>query len=188
MAVLDSCPKHNMVAYLEKSEGNAEFHEIIDFLKRSSIHHALTLMGKVLSSERPSEHNLTPSPAPTVFRSSQGNTRLEVLDQKAQRKQAKPVIKELVLDMEKVSTDRPIVSIHGPSFVLTRKMKVLKGKMKVLKRKISTEEHIEVTEEHIDGTKSKLKVQMANKERSPQHESKPEDRTIEKEKVIVEDV
>ncbi|GJY96931.1 putative reverse transcriptase domain-containing protein [Tanacetum coccineum] len=41
MAVLDSCPKHNMVAYLEKSEGNAEFHEIIDFLKCSSIHHAL---------------------------------------------------------------------------------------------------------------------------------------------------
>ncbi|GJZ63323.1 ribonuclease H-like domain-containing protein [Tanacetum coccineum] len=33
---------HNMVAYLEKTEGNAEFHEIIDFLKRSSIHHALT--------------------------------------------------------------------------------------------------------------------------------------------------
>ncbi|GJR02747.1 putative ribonuclease H-like domain-containing protein [Tanacetum coccineum] len=43
MAVLDSCPKHNMVAYLEKSEGNEEFHEIIDFLKRSSIHHALTV-------------------------------------------------------------------------------------------------------------------------------------------------
>ncbi|GKE98680.1 hypothetical protein Tco_0022031, partial [Tanacetum coccineum] len=34
---------HNMVAYLEKTEGNAEFHEIIDFLKRSSIHHALTV-------------------------------------------------------------------------------------------------------------------------------------------------
>ncbi|GJU30451.1 hypothetical protein Tco_1174040 [Tanacetum coccineum] len=43
MDVLDSCLKHNMVAYLEKSEGNAEFHEIIDFLKRSSIHHALTV-------------------------------------------------------------------------------------------------------------------------------------------------
>ncbi|GJR53399.1 hypothetical protein Tco_1403920 [Tanacetum coccineum] len=42
MAVLESCPKHNMVAYLEKTEGNAEFHEIIDFLTRSSIHHALT--------------------------------------------------------------------------------------------------------------------------------------------------
>ncbi|GKB62354.1 hypothetical protein Tco_0918540 [Tanacetum coccineum] len=43
MAVLESCPKHNMVAYLEKTEGNAEFHEVIDFLTRSSIHHALTV-------------------------------------------------------------------------------------------------------------------------------------------------
>ncbi|GJU10938.1 hypothetical protein Tco_1133334 [Tanacetum coccineum] len=42
MAVLKSCPKHNMVAYLEKTNGNAEFHEIIDFLMRSSIHNALT--------------------------------------------------------------------------------------------------------------------------------------------------
>ncbi|GJT48181.1 putative ribonuclease H-like domain-containing protein [Tanacetum coccineum] len=41
MAVLESCPKHNMVAYLEKTDGNAEFHEIIDFLTRSSIHHLL---------------------------------------------------------------------------------------------------------------------------------------------------
>ncbi|GJV47764.1 retrovirus-related pol polyprotein from transposon TNT 1-94 [Tanacetum coccineum] len=29
MAVLESCPKHNMVAYLEKTAGNAEFHETI---------------------------------------------------------------------------------------------------------------------------------------------------------------
>ncbi|GKB20877.1 hypothetical protein Tco_0854800 [Tanacetum coccineum] len=43
MAVLESCPKHNMVAYLEKTDGNAEFHEIIDFLTRSSIHNALTV-------------------------------------------------------------------------------------------------------------------------------------------------
>ncbi|GJR54720.1 hypothetical protein Tco_1405241 [Tanacetum coccineum] len=42
MVVLESCPKHNMVAYLEKTDGNAEFHEIIDFLARSSIHNALT--------------------------------------------------------------------------------------------------------------------------------------------------
>ncbi|GKB12910.1 hypothetical protein Tco_0846833 [Tanacetum coccineum] len=78
MAVLDSCPKHNMVAYLEKSEGNAEFHEIIDFLKRSSIHHALTVSPVVsttfveqfwtsakdegVPSERPSEAQPTPSP------------------------------------------------------------------------------------------------------------------------------
>ncbi|GJX48874.1 hypothetical protein Tco_0275719 [Tanacetum coccineum] len=43
MVVLESCPKHNMVAYLEKTDGNAEFHDIIDFLTRSSIHHALTV-------------------------------------------------------------------------------------------------------------------------------------------------
>ncbi|GJW28940.1 hypothetical protein Tco_0045815 [Tanacetum coccineum] len=43
MAVLESCPKHNMVAYLEKTDGNTEFHEIINFLTRSSIHYALTV-------------------------------------------------------------------------------------------------------------------------------------------------
>ncbi|GJU40378.1 hypothetical protein Tco_1193335 [Tanacetum coccineum] len=43
MVVLESCPKHNMVAYLEKTVGNAEFHEVIDFLAQSSIHNALTV-------------------------------------------------------------------------------------------------------------------------------------------------
>ncbi|GJV48149.1 hypothetical protein Tco_1438361 [Tanacetum coccineum] len=43
MVVLESCPKHNMVVYLEKTDGNVEFHDIIDFLTRSSIHHALTI-------------------------------------------------------------------------------------------------------------------------------------------------
>ncbi|GKA70532.1 hypothetical protein Tco_0776671 [Tanacetum coccineum] len=28
MAALESCPKHNMIAYLEKTEGNVEFHEL----------------------------------------------------------------------------------------------------------------------------------------------------------------
>ncbi|GJY65165.1 hypothetical protein Tco_0466625, partial [Tanacetum coccineum] len=41
--VLELCPKHNMVAYLEKTVGNAKFHEVIDFLARSSIHNALTV-------------------------------------------------------------------------------------------------------------------------------------------------
>ncbi|GJT68868.1 hypothetical protein Tco_1020348 [Tanacetum coccineum] len=43
MAVLESYPKHNMVAYLEKTAGNAEFHEVINFLARSFIHNALTV-------------------------------------------------------------------------------------------------------------------------------------------------
>ncbi|GJU35028.1 hypothetical protein Tco_1183382 [Tanacetum coccineum] len=43
MAALESCPKHNMIAYLEKTEGNVEFHEVIDFLRRSYVYHALTV-------------------------------------------------------------------------------------------------------------------------------------------------
>ncbi|GJU70761.1 hypothetical protein Tco_1262166 [Tanacetum coccineum] len=50
MVALESCPKYNMVAYLENTNGNAEFHEIIDFLTRSSIHYALTVIaGKPVS-------------------------------------------------------------------------------------------------------------------------------------------
>ncbi|GKC79383.1 hypothetical protein Tco_1130157 [Tanacetum coccineum] len=43
MATLESCPKYNMVGYLEKTNRNAKFHEIIDFLTCSSIHYALTI-------------------------------------------------------------------------------------------------------------------------------------------------
>ncbi|GJV40115.1 hypothetical protein Tco_1418555 [Tanacetum coccineum] len=42
METLESCPKQNMVAYLEKIDRNAEFHEIIDFLHQP-IHYALTV-------------------------------------------------------------------------------------------------------------------------------------------------
>ncbi|GJV43852.1 putative ribonuclease H-like domain-containing protein [Tanacetum coccineum] len=63
MAVLDSCPKHNMVAYLEKSKGNVEVHEIIDFLKRSSIHHALT--ERCALQKGPSENTTYTLSAPT---------------------------------------------------------------------------------------------------------------------------
>ncbi|GJY29330.1 putative ribonuclease H-like domain-containing protein [Tanacetum coccineum] len=41
MATLEFCDKHTMVAYLEKPEGSAEFHHIIDFLTASHIHYAL---------------------------------------------------------------------------------------------------------------------------------------------------
>ncbi|GKF03865.1 hypothetical protein Tco_0034533, partial [Tanacetum coccineum] len=56
-----------MVVYLEKTEGNAEFHEIIDFLMRSSIHHALTVSPVVSTSEVPIEQQtgLSPRPSPT---------------------------------------------------------------------------------------------------------------------------
>ncbi|GJT31537.1 hypothetical protein Tco_0921956 [Tanacetum coccineum] len=61
MAVLDSCPKHNMVAYLEKTEGNAEFHEIIDFLNSA----VPILMPHCQSLEVPNESQTDSSPAHT---------------------------------------------------------------------------------------------------------------------------
>ncbi|GJT05362.1 hypothetical protein Tco_0839824 [Tanacetum coccineum] len=42
MANLDFYDKHNMVAYLQKSEGNKGFHQIIDFLTTSHIRYAIT--------------------------------------------------------------------------------------------------------------------------------------------------
>nr|GEW13821.1 retrovirus-related Pol polyprotein from transposon TNT 1-94 [Tanacetum cinerariifolium] len=42
MADLAFDPQHNMIAYLEKTKSNAEFHQIVDFLTSSSIHHSLT--------------------------------------------------------------------------------------------------------------------------------------------------
>ncbi|GJY33742.1 hypothetical protein Tco_0418211 [Tanacetum coccineum] len=43
MAGLEFCSKHNMVAYLEKTDGNTEFHQIMDFLTCSLIYYALTV-------------------------------------------------------------------------------------------------------------------------------------------------
>ncbi|GJS57005.1 putative ribonuclease H-like domain-containing protein, partial [Tanacetum coccineum] len=43
MANLEFVDQHNMVACLEKTEGNSDFHEIVDFLASSLIHHALTI-------------------------------------------------------------------------------------------------------------------------------------------------
>ncbi|GKF01125.1 hypothetical protein Tco_0028048 [Tanacetum coccineum] len=43
MADSEFVDQHNMVTCLEKIGGNSEFHEIVDFLKSSLIHHALTV-------------------------------------------------------------------------------------------------------------------------------------------------
>ncbi|GKE59041.1 hypothetical protein Tco_1498226 [Tanacetum coccineum] len=42
MTSLEFCDKHNMVAYLEKSEGSEGFHQIIDYLTASHIKNSLT--------------------------------------------------------------------------------------------------------------------------------------------------
>nr|GEX58855.1 retrotransposon protein, putative, unclassified [Tanacetum cinerariifolium] len=52
MANLNFVDQHNMVAYLEKSDDNTEFHQIVDFLSLCSIIYALTIYaivdGKVI--------------------------------------------------------------------------------------------------------------------------------------------
>ncbi|GJT95444.1 hypothetical protein Tco_1090962 [Tanacetum coccineum] len=41
MAIMNSCNKHNMIACVEKTESNADFHEVIDFLTRCFVNYAL---------------------------------------------------------------------------------------------------------------------------------------------------
>ncbi|GJT87771.1 hypothetical protein Tco_1069488 [Tanacetum coccineum] len=50
MANLEFVDQHNMVACLEKTRGNSEFHEIVDFLISSLIHHALTVSPTIYTS------------------------------------------------------------------------------------------------------------------------------------------
>ncbi|GJR00079.1 hypothetical protein Tco_0523063 [Tanacetum coccineum] len=50
MASLKFVDQHNMVAYLEKSEENTEFHQIVDFLSTRSINYALTVSPTIYAS------------------------------------------------------------------------------------------------------------------------------------------
>ncbi|GKA31200.1 hypothetical protein Tco_0717505 [Tanacetum coccineum] len=50
MADLAFIQQHNMVAYLEKNDGNANFHQILDFLTSTSINFALTVSPTIYAS------------------------------------------------------------------------------------------------------------------------------------------
>ncbi|GJS18063.1 hypothetical protein Tco_0412535 [Tanacetum coccineum] len=50
MADLKFVDQHNMVACLEKTEENAEFHQIVDFLSTCSINYALTVSPTIYAS------------------------------------------------------------------------------------------------------------------------------------------
>ncbi|GJV40588.1 hypothetical protein Tco_1419028 [Tanacetum coccineum] len=136
MAALESCPKHNMIAYLEKTEGNVEFHEVIDFLRRSYIYHALTkgkrFSGKVtplfdtmlvqptqaegVSSERLSAEQSSPSPVPLIihpmatfplgFYQAKELNHDGVPQITKLKKQAKPVIKHFKAYLKTVSLQK----------------------------------------------------------------------------------
>ncbi|GJX48431.1 hypothetical protein Tco_0273621 [Tanacetum coccineum] len=48
MAIMNSCNKHNMIACVAKTECNADFHEVIDFLTRCSVKYALVVSPDVI--------------------------------------------------------------------------------------------------------------------------------------------
>ncbi|GJR43760.1 hypothetical protein Tco_1311863 [Tanacetum coccineum] len=48
MALMNSCNKHNMIACVEKTERNADFHEVIDFLTRCNVNYALLVSPDVI--------------------------------------------------------------------------------------------------------------------------------------------
>nr|GEV04763.1 hypothetical protein [Tanacetum cinerariifolium] len=50
MPDLAFAPQHNMIAYLEKTESNAEFHQIVNFLTSSSIYHSLNVSPTIYAS------------------------------------------------------------------------------------------------------------------------------------------
>ncbi|GJY29841.1 hypothetical protein Tco_0405608 [Tanacetum coccineum] len=50
MANLNFVDQHNMVACLERTDGNVEFHQIVDFLTTSPIHYALTISPTIYAS------------------------------------------------------------------------------------------------------------------------------------------
>ncbi|GKA54877.1 hypothetical protein Tco_0753826 [Tanacetum coccineum] len=48
MAIMNSCNKHNMIACVEKTERNADFHEVIDFLTGCCVNYALLVSPDVI--------------------------------------------------------------------------------------------------------------------------------------------
>ncbi|GJX88650.1 retrovirus-related pol polyprotein from transposon TNT 1-94 [Tanacetum coccineum] len=60
MADLAFVNQHNMVAYLEKSDENTEFHQIVDFLSTCSINYALTVFLNMARQSKGFSEKVTP--------------------------------------------------------------------------------------------------------------------------------
>ncbi|GJT32000.1 hypothetical protein Tco_0922419 [Tanacetum coccineum] len=60
MAALTFADSHNMVAYMEKSEANADFAEIVDFFNASSIRYALTVFANMRRQGKDFSGTVTP--------------------------------------------------------------------------------------------------------------------------------
>ncbi|GJS71673.1 ribonuclease H-like domain-containing protein [Tanacetum coccineum] len=171
MDVLDSCPKHNMVAYLEKSEGNEEFHEIIDFVTKLPF--IITRTTDAIP--RPSHRTTTiPASIPETsvgilsFRSSQGIQDFKLISRKLK--------KQLTGGQENGDEDKEIdgiylvLKMYGVSYTegLNEGTEELNEGTEeqnegteeqnegTEEKNKGTEENFKGTEEHIEGTKEQV--------------------------------
>ncbi|GKA50977.1 hypothetical protein Tco_0744173 [Tanacetum coccineum] len=144
-----------MVSYLEKTDVNVEFHEIIDFLTRSSIHYALTLNAEVVLyptgeeknpanlnkadstvNKKPKDGNSDESAAPTtVFRDDETIAQFLVTMSQNKTNQKGFVIKEIK------DTNRPRTTTESSILTLKPLPKIdPKDKGKKEKKKLVEEE------------------------------------------------
>ncbi|GJR87990.1 hypothetical protein Tco_0212001 [Tanacetum coccineum] len=131
-----------MVAFLEKTNGNAEFHEIINFLTRSSIHYALTVSPVVstmfveqfwMTAKSKTINNVRPSPTPyipdSIPEGSGGYKRCISMDLKELQEQALQI--SIWVSYSNLLKDVPVPLDHFPVPTVTKKVltfMVKKGK------------------------------------------------------------
>ncbi|GJZ81349.1 hypothetical protein Tco_0646343 [Tanacetum coccineum] len=143
MAVLESCPKHNMVSYLKKIDGNAEIHEIIDFLARSSIHNALTLTKVPVPLDHFPINALTSKVF--SFMVKKGKHFLGKVTPEPQPTSSPPHPSEVHVETQSDPSPRPSPTSHIPDSILessggnhgdqAKQIKQLKAQIKKLKKK-----------------------------------------------------
>ncbi|GKE76942.1 hypothetical protein Tco_1543062, partial [Tanacetum coccineum] len=156
MAVLESCPKHNMVAYLEKTDGNAEFHEIIDFLAYITSKVASKLVSifeaSIRTKVKPSVHkdplfdelvDDTLDYRDTDNAQDMGRTRFVVHEEKEREEKEVSIDDVLGTDKEKVSTDK-------------EKFSTDKEKVSTDKEKDSTDKEKDSTDRPNEGTEGRI--------------------------------
>ncbi|GJZ12417.1 putative ribonuclease H-like domain-containing protein [Tanacetum coccineum] len=154
MAALESCPKHNMIAYLEKTEGIVVFQEVIDFLRKVNFY-ALThitakVAGKVVSITEASirtdlifddADGIDTLPNQAIFNAIQlmgyeGDLRAKITKLK---KQAKPVIKHFKAYLKTVSLQKRIPKKSSSKKQRMHKKNVSKQGRKITKGESSVQ-------------------------------------------------
>ncbi|GJT61299.1 hypothetical protein Tco_1004832 [Tanacetum coccineum] len=199
MAVLDSCPKHNMVAYLEKTKGNAEFHEIIDihssafpftaltqrfpskrFSKKHRVHkESVSKQGRKFAKGESSVQGnplFDEIPKDTVDHmetenaQDEGRTREMVDEDKEIDENILSTEDVLSTDKEVVSTDKEVVSTDKEKVSTDRPIVSTDGSKISTDRQIEgTDEQNEGTEEHIEGTEEHIEGTEEHIEGTEEH-------------------